>query len=297
MLTIVGDGDEFEDGPHFGVGGGAGGDFGELAGEFLFGAGGDDEAAWEEVGVIGGLLFADGAEEVSHTFFFDEEFHVPWTLFVHDVEEVVTGANGSVFEHLSELRIGDSTGSRCEDIEFFGFSIFEGIELIQCDDSISLESGEFDEESLSVCFGGASGFGVTGSGLGADDVNFLGFGLDEIFLFFEVSAGFFDLAVEFVILEGEEELSFFDEGIFVDAESIAGNLSIPCGEDGMLFDGSEEAFCGDWVINFDEGHSGDDCGGDGDYGEGDHEFSAAEPFECFADGGPESESEDAAMES
>lgn len=78
-------------------------------------------------------MFADGAEEVSHTFFFDEEFHVPWSLFVHDIEEVVAGSHGSVFEHLSELRIGDSTGRRCLDVEFIGFSIFEGIKLIASD--------------------------------------------------------------------------------------------------------------------------------------------------------------------
>ena len=71
-------------------------------------------------------------------------------------------------------------------------------------------------------------------------------------MFFEVSAGFFDLSVEFVILEGEEELSFLNEGIFVDAESVSSDLSVPCGEDGMLFDGSEEAFGGDGVIDFDE---------------------------------------------
>lgn len=120
---------------------------------------------------------------------------------------------------------------------------------------------------MSVGFSGASGIGVTGAGLGTDDVNFFGFGLDKVILFFEVCAGFFDLSVEFIILKSEEELSFFDDGIFVDVETFACDLSIPCGEDGVLFDGSEEAFGGDGVIDFDEGHCGDDSGSDGDYSE------------------------------
>lgn len=192
---------------------------------------------------------------------------MPWSLFVHDIEEVVAGSDGSVFEHLSELRIGDSAGSRREDTEFFRFSIFECTELILGDIAVAFESGEFDEESLSVGFGGASGFGIAGSELGADDVDFFSFGLDEVVLFFEICAGFFDLSVEFVILECEEELSFLDEGIFVDAETIAGNLSIPGGEDGVLFDWSEEAFCGHGVVNLDECHCGDEYSDGGEHGD------------------------------
>ena len=70
---------------------------------------------------------------------------MPWSLFVHDIEEVIAGSNGSVFEHLSELWIGDSTGSGSEDIKFFIFSILEGTELILGDGAIAFESGEFDE--------------------------------------------------------------------------------------------------------------------------------------------------------
>ena len=65
----------------------------------------------------------------------------------------------------------------------------------------------------------------------------------------------------------------------------------------MLFHRHQFAFRGDGIVHANERHRRDHDGEHGQHREADHQFSAVEPFERGAEGGPETQSEDASMTS
>ena len=174
-LSVVGDSDQFEDGSFLGIGSGASGDAGEAAGVFFFSARSDDEVAGEFGGFTGSFAFAECTKQVAHTFFLNQQFHVPWSLFVHHIEEVITGSHGAIFEHLSELGVGYASFRGSEDAKFFVAAFFECAELVAGDGAITFKSSEFDEQSLAIGLGISGGFRIPGSLLAADHIDFFVF--------------------------------------------------------------------------------------------------------------------------